>query len=88
MRALAAANKLILEQPDVALGFMRKRFVKMDPAVLGTAWQVVAQAHAHDIAVAVAGLDHSQRVSLEAKLLDSKEALASFDGLYSGDYLH
>ena len=67
---------------------LRKRFGKMDPAVLSAAWQVVAQAHARDIAVAVAGLDHSQRVSIEAKLLDPKDALATFDGLYSGDYLH
>jgi NitT/TauT family transport system substrate-binding protein len=88
VRALAAANKLVLEKPDAALGLLRKRFDKMDPAVLSAAWQVVAQAHARDIAVSVAGLDHSQRVSIEAKLLDPKEALTSFDGLYSGDYLH
>jgi NitT/TauT family transport system substrate-binding protein len=87
VRALAAANKLIVEKPDAALGLLRKRFDKMDPAVLGAAWQVVAQAHARDIAVQVAGLDHSQKVSLEAKLLDPKEALASFDGLSSSDYL-
>ena len=88
VRALAAANRLILEKPDAALGLLRKRYAKMDPAVLGAAWQVVAQAHARDIAVPVAGLDHSQRVSIEAKLLDPKDALTSFDGLYSGDYLH
>ena len=88
VRALAAANKLILEKPDAALGLIRKRFDKMDPAVLSAAWQVVAQAHARDIAVPVAGLDHSQRVSIEAKLLDPKDTLTSFDGLYTGDYLH
>ena len=46
VRALAAANKLIVEQPDAALGLLRKRFDKMDPAVLSATWQVVAQAHA------------------------------------------
>jgi NitT/TauT family transport system substrate-binding protein len=88
VRALAAANRLIVEKPDAALGILRKRFDKMDPAVLSAAWQVVAQAHARDIAVTPAELDHSQRVSIEAKLLDQKEALASFDGLYSADFLH
>jgi NitT/TauT family transport system substrate-binding protein len=88
VRALAAANRLIVEKPDAALELLRKRFDKMDPAVLSAAWQVVARAHARDIAVPVAGLDHSQKVSLEAKLLDPKETLTSFDGLYSGDYLH
>jgi glycine/D-amino acid oxidase-like deaminating enzyme len=46
------------------------------------------QAHARDIAVAVAGLDHSQRVSIEAKLLDPKEALASFDRILALDGAH
>src|SRR5262249_37112512 len=88
VRALAAANKFILEKPDAALELVRKRFGKMDPAVLSAAWPVVAQAHARDIAVPGAGLDHSQRVSIEARLLDPKDALSTFDGLYSGDYLH
>src|SRR5262249_33068903 len=32
VRALAAANRFILEKPDEALGLLRKRFDKMDPA--------------------------------------------------------
>jgi hypothetical protein len=45
------------------------------PAVLATAWQVVSKAHANDIKVPVVGLDNSQKVSLEAKLLDPKDTL-------------
>jgi hypothetical protein len=43
--------------------------------VLATAWQVVSKAHANDIKVPVVGLDNSQKVSLEAKLLDPKDTL-------------
>src|SRR5262249_8881355 len=86
VRALAAANRFILEKPDDALGLLRKRFDKMDPAVLATAWQVVSKAHASDIKVPVVGLDNSQKVSLEAKLLDPKDALKTFDGLYTEEF--
>jgi NitT/TauT family transport system substrate-binding protein len=87
VRALAAANRLIVEKPDEALALLRKRFDKMDPAVLTAAWQVVSKAHASDIRIAVAGLDNSQKVSLEAKLLDPKDALTSFDGLHTDAFL-
>jgi NitT/TauT family transport system substrate-binding protein len=87
VRALAAANRFILERPDEALGLLRKRFDKMDPAVLAAAWQVVAKAHARDIKIPLVGLDNSQKVSLEAKLLDPRDALKTFDGLYTDEFL-
>src|SRR5262249_17038300 len=87
VRALAAANRFILEKPEEALGLLRKRFDKMDPAVLATAWQVVSKAHASDIKVPVVGLDNSQKVSLEAKLLDPKDTLKTFEGLYTDNFL-
>jgi ABC-type nitrate/sulfonate/bicarbonate transport system substrate-binding protein len=87
VRALAAANRLILEKPDEALALMQKRFDKMDPAVLTAAWQVVSKAHAKDIRVAVKGLENSQNVSTVAKLLEQKDALTSFDGLHTEEFL-
>ena len=70
-----------------SLELLRKRFDKMDPALLAAAWQVVSKAHARDIRVSVAGLDNSQKVSLESKLLAPKDALTSFDGLYTDEFL-
>jgi hypothetical protein len=87
VRALAAANKLIIEKPDEALGLLRKRFDKIDPAVLAAAWQVVAKAHAGDVRISPAGLDNSQKVSLEAKLLEAKDTLTSFEGLFTDEFL-
>jgi ABC-type nitrate/sulfonate/bicarbonate transport system substrate-binding protein len=87
VRALAAANRFILEKPDEALELLRKRFDKMDVRVLTAAWQVVSRAHASDIRIPVAGLDNSQKVSLEAKLLDAKDALKTFDGLHTDEFL-
>jgi len=87
VRALATANRFILEKPDEALELLKKRFDKMDQQVLAAAWKTVAAAHAKDIQVTVPGLDHSQEVSLAAKLLDPKDTLKSFDGLYSNEFV-
>src|SRR5712691_7774262 len=86
-RALAGANRFIHEQPAEALELLRKRFDKMDPVLLAAAWQVASQAHAKDIRVTVPGLENSQKVSLESKLLEPKDALTSFDGLYTDEFL-
>jgi ABC-type nitrate/sulfonate/bicarbonate transport system substrate-binding protein len=86
-RALAAANRFILEKPDEALALLQKRFDKMDQRVLTAAWKTVAQAHAKDLRVTVAELEHSQQVSIEANLLAAKDRLQSFDGLYTDEFV-
>ena len=86
-RALAAANRFILEKPGEALELLKKRFDKMDPALLAAAWETVSKSHAKDLRIPLPGLDHSQKVSLEAKLLEPKDALTSFDGLYTNDFV-
>lgn len=87
VHALAAANRFILEKPDEALEILKKRFDKMDPQVLAAAWKTVSAAHAKDLHVTVPGLEHAQQVSLEAKLLADKDALKSFDGLYTDEFI-
>jgi NitT/TauT family transport system substrate-binding protein len=86
-RALAGATAFINAQPAAALDLLKKRFDKMDAAVLAAAWQVVSAAHAKDVRVTVPGLEHSQQVSLEAKLLERKDALTKFDGLYTDEFV-
>jgi ABC-type nitrate/sulfonate/bicarbonate transport system substrate-binding protein len=86
-RAFIAANRFIREQPDEALTLLKKRFDKMDPDLLTAAWKIVSQAHAKDLAVTVPGLENSQKVSLESKLLEPKDALAKFDGLYTDEFV-
>ncbi len=87
VRALAAANRMITERPDEALAILKKRFDKMDPALLAEAWKTVSKAHAKDLRVTVPMLEHSQQVSLEAKLLPADEALSKYDGLFTDEYV-
>ncbi len=87
-RAYAGAAKMIQEKPDeVFEKILKKRFEKMDPMLLAEAWKVAQKAHAKDIRVTVQQLENSQKVSLDAKLLDPKDALKSYDGLFTDEFL-
>ncbi|MFZ1102445.1 MAG: ABC transporter substrate-binding protein [Hyphomicrobiaceae bacterium] len=87
-RAYVGAAKMIQEQPDVVLEtILKKRFPKLDPTLLATAWKVAQKAHAKDVRVSVAMLENSQKVSLVAKLLDPKEALTKFDDLFTDEFI-
>ena len=86
-RAYAAAGRMIQEKPDQVFEILTKRFPRMDAQLLAAAWQVAQKAHAKDIRVTVAQLENSQKVSLAAKLLDPKDALKSYDGLFSDEFV-
>jgi NitT/TauT family transport system substrate-binding protein len=85
-RAMAGAAKFIRDQPAEALELLRKRFDKLDAEVVNAAWHVASKAHAADARITTEGLENSQRVSIEAGLLDAKDALKSFDGLFTNEF--
>jgi ABC-type nitrate/sulfonate/bicarbonate transport system substrate-binding protein len=87
VRALAEANRMIHDDPDKALAILSIRFKQMNPAVLSTAWKVVAQAHATDLRITEPVLAQGEKVSIEAKLLDPKDKLQSYDGLYTNEFI-
>ena len=88
VRALAAADRMIHDEPDKALQILSNRFKQIDPAVLAAAWKTVSKAHATDLRVTDALLAQGEKVNIEAKLLDPKDKLSSYDGLYTNEYLH
>jgi NitT/TauT family transport system substrate-binding protein len=88
VHALAAATKMIHDQPDKALGILAARFKTMDPAVLAAAWKTVSQAHATDLRVTAAELATGDKVNVEAKLLKPEDQLKSYDGLFTDKYLN
>jgi ABC-type nitrate/sulfonate/bicarbonate transport system substrate-binding protein len=87
-RAYVGAAKMIQEKPDeVFETVLKKRLAKTPPDLLAAAWKVARQAHAKDIRVTVKQLENSQKVSLDAKLLEPKDALKSYDGLYTDEFI-
>lgn len=86
-RAYAAAAKMIQEQPDeVFEKILRKRFDKMDKDLLAAAWEITRKAHAKDIRVTVEQLDKAQKLSADAKLLEAKDMVKNYEGLYTHDF--
>ena len=86
-RAYAAAGRMIQERPDDVFEILKRRFPRMDAQLLGAAWNVAQNAHAKDIRVTPVQLENSQKVSLAAKLLDPKDALKTYDGLFSDEFV-
>jgi NitT/TauT family transport system substrate-binding protein len=86
-RAYAAAAKMIQERPDDVFEILKKRFPRIDPQLLAAAWHMAQKAHAKDIRVTVVQLENSQKVSLAAKLLDPRDALKTYDGLFSEEFV-
>jgi len=87
VHALAAANKMIHDEPDKALEILSKRFSKMDPAVLKAAWKTVSAAHASDLHVTAKLLETGDKMNVEAKLLKPEDQVKSFDGLFTDQFL-
>jgi hypothetical protein len=87
VRALAAANRLIRDKPEEALNDIRDRFKMISPPLLEAAWKVVSQAHAKDLRVTKIELENSEKVNVVSKLLDPKDKLASYDGLWTDQYV-
>jgi ABC-type nitrate/sulfonate/bicarbonate transport system substrate-binding protein len=87
VHALAAANKMIHDEPDKALEILSQRFKTMDPAVLKAAWKTVAAAHATDLRVNAKLLATGDKMNVEAKLLKPEDQLKSYDGLFTDKYL-
>jgi NitT/TauT family transport system substrate-binding protein len=87
VRALARAVQLIRDRPDDALRLLSVRFKEMNAALLERAWPTVAQAYAKDLRVTVRGLENSEKVNIEAKLLDPKDKVGSYDGLFTDEFV-
>jgi len=87
-RAYAAAARMIQEQPDeVFEKVLRKRFEKTDPKLLAAAWTVAQKAHPKDIRITVEQLDNAQKLSADAKLLDPKDTVKNYEGLYTDEFV-
>jgi ABC-type nitrate/sulfonate/bicarbonate transport system substrate-binding protein len=87
VRALSQANRMIRDEPDKALEILRGRFKQMNQALLTEAWKTVSKAHASDLRITPALLALGDKVSIEAKLLDPKDKVQSYDGLYTDQYI-
>ncbi|MBO0765047.1 MAG: ABC transporter substrate-binding protein [Hyphomicrobiaceae bacterium] len=87
-RAYAGAARMIQERPDeVFETILAKRFAKIDPDLLRAAWKLTKAAHARDIRVTNEQLDNSQKISIYAKLLEPKDVVKNYAGLFTDEFV-
>jgi ABC-type nitrate/sulfonate/bicarbonate transport system substrate-binding protein len=85
--AFADTAKFIKNKPAETFELIKKHFARMDPKVLEAAWKVVSKAHTTDVRVQENTLDNSQRWTLDAGLLDPKNRIKDYKGLWTTDYV-
>jgi len=85
--AFADTARFMKEKPDETYALIQKRFPKMDPKVLAEAWKTASVAHTADVAVKENTLDNSQRWTLDAGLLDPKNEVKSYKGLWTDEFV-
>lgn len=85
--AFADTAKFIKEKPAETFALIQKRFPQMDPKVLEMAWAVVGKAHTADVAVKENTLNNSQKWTLDAGLLDPKNEVKSYNGLWTTEFV-
>ena len=86
-RVFKAANNFIHDKPDETWAILKKRFPNMDEKLLAAAWEVTKQAHPRDVSINVPAMVNAQKFSLDAKLLEAKDTLDKFDGLWTADFV-
>jgi ABC-type nitrate/sulfonate/bicarbonate transport system substrate-binding protein len=87
VRALVRAGRMIREKPNEALEIVRQRFKQMSPELLEKAWPTIVAAQAKDVHVTAKALENSEKVNIEAKLLDPKDRVTSFEGLTTDEFV-
>jgi NitT/TauT family transport system substrate-binding protein len=85
--AFADTAKFMKEKPAETYALIQKRFEKMDPTVLEEAWKVVSKAHTADVRIKENTLDNSQKWTLDAGLLDPKNQVKSYKGLWTDEFV-
>jgi ABC-type nitrate/sulfonate/bicarbonate transport system substrate-binding protein len=86
-RGLVAGAKFIHERPDEALALMRKRFDKIDAAVIERSFKVVAAGTPVPPIMVSAVLANSERLNIEAGLMTPADQLKSYDGLFTDEFV-
>ena len=86
-RASKAATDFIVQKPDEALKVLKKRFANLDEKTLDAAWATVSKAHSKTSQATKNGLENSQDFSLNAGLLEQKDALKDVSGTFTDKFM-
>ncbi len=85
--AMVEAITVMLERPDEALPFLKKRFQAFDEKLLAAGFAEIRKGAPRPPVVTKADLENAELYNMGAGLLKPEEKLKSYDGLYTDEYV-
>jgi ABC-type nitrate/sulfonate/bicarbonate transport system substrate-binding protein len=85
--SMVLASKFMLQKKDESIAILQKRFPKTDPAVVRASYDAVARMTNDPPAVTVQALKNGDLMNEQAGFMKKEDVLASYDGLYTNDFI-
>jgi ABC-type nitrate/sulfonate/bicarbonate transport system substrate-binding protein len=85
---IVEATHFMKDHPVEALAIIKPRFGALDEKTLSSAFESYRAATPESLAPTAAILASSQNFEINTGLTKPGDKLASFDGMYSGDFVH
>jgi len=85
--SILAATKFVHEHPNEAIASLKKRFDKLDDAVLEAAGTAVIKMTGVPPSLSDIQMANGDRMNREAGFLQPEDQIKSYDGLYTNEYL-
>jgi NitT/TauT family transport system substrate-binding protein len=86
-KSFAAAEAYIHDHPDEALALLKKRFATLDDKVLSLAFDTIRKISPSPPVVNPKGIENAEIFNIDAGLMKPEDKLASYDGLYTNDFV-
>ncbi len=86
-RSFVDADDYLHDHTADALALMQKRFSTLDPKLLAAAFDDVVRATPRPPAPTRAALENADLYNIEAGLMKPEEKLASYDAIFTDDYV-
>ena len=81
------ATKFLMERQDDALAILKKRFATVNDAVLKSAFEAVIRITQSPPTISLVALENGDHMTAEAGFLKPEDKVASYDGLFTNEFL-
>ncbi len=86
-KSFTAAEAYMRDHPDDALALLKKRFATLDDKVLAGAFATIRKISPNPPVVSAKGLENAELFNIDAGLMKPEDKLASYDGLYTDEFV-
>lgn len=85
--SLVLASKFLLQKKEESIAILQKRFPKTDPAVVRVAYEAVKRMTNDPPAITTQALKNGDLMNEQAGFMKMEDALPSYDGLFTNEFL-